>query len=200
MVKAILFDLGKVLIPFDFRRGYQALEAHCGFPAAEIRRRIAGSGLVERFEKGLIEPGDFVAGLSELLEMKLDYAAFCRAWSSIFYGQLIPDTVLESLAAHYRLLIVSNTNFIHFEMIRQNYPLIRHFHDRILSFEVHAIKPEPEIYRQAIARAGCRPEECFYTDDMATFVEAGRNEGMDAVQFESPEQLESEMKRRGIAW
>ena len=200
MYKAILFDLGKVLIPFDFRRGYRALERHCGRSEQEIRRRIAGTRLVERFEKGLIEPRDFVAQFSELLETRLDYTVFCQAWNSIFYGQLIPDRVLESLAARYRLLLISNTNLVHFEMIRQTYRLVRHFHEWILSFEVHAMKPEPEIYRAAIARAGCRPAECFYTDDIASFVEAGRREGIDAVQFESPEKLELEMNSRGIAW
>lgn len=200
MHKTIIFDLGKVLIPFDFLRGYQALEAYCPHPAAEIRRRIAATGLVEKLEKGLMEPRDFVTNLSAAADLQVDYEDFCRHWSSIFTGQLIPDRVLESLAARYRLLLLSNTNRIHFQMIRENYTLLRHFDDLILSFEVHAMKPERAIYREAIERAGCRPEECFYTDDIGLFVEAARQEGIDAVQFESPEQLEREMNARGIGW
>jgi putative hydrolase of the HAD superfamily len=200
MHKAIIFDLGKVLVPFDFRLGYRALEPHCPYPMEEIRSRIAATGLVEPLEKGLIAPRDFVARLSKALELRIDYDAFCRIWSCIFTGQLIPDTVLESLAGRYRLLLLSNTNEIHFEMIRENYTLLRHFHDLVLSYEVHAMKPEPEIFRAAVERAGCRPEECFYTDDIGAFVEAGRREGLDAVQFESPEQIEREMTVRGIKW
>ena len=60
MHKAILFDLGRVLIHFDFRRGYRALEGLCPYAAEEIPKRLAGSGLVERFETGLVEPRDFV--------------------------------------------------------------------------------------------------------------------------------------------
>jgi putative hydrolase of the HAD superfamily len=200
MHKAIIFDLGKVLIPFDFNLGYQALERLCPHPIPEIRRLIAASGLVERLEKGLIEPPDFVTRLSQELDLRVDYDGFCRIWSCIFTGQLIPDRVLESLAARYRLLLLSNTNAIHFEMIRRNYTLVRHFHDLVLSFEIHAMKPEPEIFRVAIERAGCRPHECFYTDDIASFVEAARREGIDAVQFHSPEQIEREMAARGIKW
>ena len=200
MHKAIIFDLGKVLVPFDFMVGYRELERHCPYPVVEIRRRIAAARLVEPFEKGLIAPRDFVTQLSEALELRVGYEEFCRIWSCIFSGQLIPDTVLASLAARYRLLLLSNTNEIHFQMIQENYTLLRHFHDCVLSYEVHAMKPEPAIFRTAIEKAGCRPEECFYTDDIAAFVEAAKGEGLDAVQFESPAQIEREMQRRGIHW
>jgi glucose-1-phosphatase len=130
----------------------------------------------------------------------MDYADFCRAWSSIFYGQLIPDRVLESLAARYRLVLLSNTNAIHFEMVREAYPLLRHFHELVLSYEVRLMKPDARIYHAAIERAGCKAEECFYTDDIAENVAAGRREGLDAVQFETAEQLEHEMRKRGITW
>jgi len=200
MYKAIVFDLGKVLVQFDFERGFQALEGVCPYDAAEIRRRIAATDLVERFETGLIEPPDFFAQFSRLLALDIDYAAFSKLWSSIFTDPLIPDAMLEGLAARYKLLLLSNTNAIHFEMIRENYPMLRHFHDLILSYEVHAMKPQREIFHAVLDRCGCRPQECFYTDDIAEYVEAARRLGMDAVQFESLAQLERELKARGICW
>jgi HAD superfamily hydrolase (TIGR01509 family) len=60
------------------------------------------------------------------------------------------------------------------------------------------MKPNPAIYHAAVAAAGCRPEECFYTDDIVQFVEAARALGIDAVQFQSREQLERELNARGI--
>jgi len=199
--KTIIFDLGKVLVPFDFQLGYRAMAEYCPHPAPEIRRRIAATGLVARLEKGLIEPREFVERLCAALEVQLGYEDFRRVWGCIFSGQLIPDHVLKSLAARYRLLLLSNTNFIHFETIQAKYAtLLQHFHDLVLSFEVHAMKPEPEIYQAVLERAGCSPEECFYTDDISEFVEAARREGIDSVQFESPAQLEREMNARGIVW
>jgi putative hydrolase of the HAD superfamily len=200
MYKAIIFDLGRVLVDFDFQRGFQALEGVCPYDAAEIRRRIAATDLVERFETGLIEPPDFVAQLSGILSLDIDYAGFCKLWSGIFTDPLLPDAMLEGLAARYRLVLLSNTNAIHFETIRENYPMLRHFHDWILSYEVHAMKPRPEIFQAALECCGCRPEECFYTDDIAAYVEAAQRLGIDAVQFESPAQLERELKARGICW
>ena len=67
--RTIIFDLGKVLVHFDFKRGYQALEGLCPYTAAEIPKRLAGTGLVERFETGLVEPRDFVDQFSRILDL-----------------------------------------------------------------------------------------------------------------------------------
>jgi putative hydrolase of the HAD superfamily len=200
MHKAVIFDLGRVLIDFDFKRGFQALEGLCPYAAAEIPARLATTDLVERFETGLIEPREFVAELSALLDVHIEYGHFCQIWSSIFTDTLVPESMLMGLAARYRLLLLSNTNVIHFEMLRASQPMLRHFHDLVLSYEVKAMKPLPEIFQAAIARAGCRPEECFYTDDIAAFVAAARSLGIDAVRFESLAQLEEELRARGICW
>jgi len=201
MHRAIIFDLGKVLIDFDFQRAYRTLESLCPYPAAEIPKRLAATNLIERFETGLVEPRDFVEQFSGILDLPLDYDRFCRIWSGIFTVTLIPESMLEGLAARYRLLLLSNTNALHFEMLRRNYgPMLGHFHHLILSYEVHAMKPRPEIFQAAVERAGCRPGECFYTDDIAAYIEAARQMGIDAVQFESSEQLERDLRQRGIAW
>jgi putative hydrolase of the HAD superfamily len=198
--RAIIFDLGKVLVHFDFKRGYRELEGHCALPAAEIPKRLAGTGLVEQFETGLVEPRDFVDQLRRILDLRVDYDEFCRIWSCIFTETLIPESMIEGLAARYRLLLLSNTNAIHFEMIHRKYPLLRHFHDLVLSYEVKAMKPDPAIYRAVLERAGCRPEECFYTDDIVEYVEGARRMGIDAVQFRGAEALQEELRARAIEW
>jgi glucose-1-phosphatase len=105
------------------------------------------------------------------------------------------------LARNYRLVLVSNTNALHFAMIRESYAdMLRHFHSLVLSYEVRAMKPAPEIFQAAIERAECRPEECFYTDDIAVYVEAAKRMGIDGVVFESRGQLEGEMRSRGLIW
>jgi len=201
MHKAILFDLGKVLIHFDFGIAYKALGELCPYPASEIPKRLAATGLVPRFESGQIEPHEFVAETSRLLELRVTYDEYRRIFGSIFSDVLIPESMLEALARRYRLVLLSNTNALHFEVLQENYGhLLRHFHRHILSHEVRAMKPEAEIFHAAVEAAGCRPEECFYTDDIAVFVAAAREIGIDAVQFENRVQIEREMRARGIEW
>ena len=201
MIKAVIFDLGRVIVPFDFSRGYARMEPLCGIPAAEIPARIAPTGLVRQFESGEIESRDFVGRLSRHLNLDTTYENFCDIWSSIFLPEtLISDDLLGRLARNYRLVLLSNTNAIHFEMIRDNYPLLRHFHAFVLSHEVGAMKPSPVIYRKAISEAGCLAEECFFTDDIAEYVEGARQQGIDAVQFQSEAQVEVELRKRGLVW
>jgi glucose-1-phosphatase len=196
--KALIFDLGRVLVYFDFARAYSTLEAFCSLPASEMPKRLFTTDLVQRLETGRIEPREFHARFAELLGLDLDYPRFCEIWTSIFTHELLPEPLLSGLAERYRLVLLSNTNPIHFEMIRGAYPHLRHFHDLVLSYEVGALKPDAAIYRAAIERAGCEPQDCFYTDDIPEFVEGGRRLGIDAVQFESREQLEGELRARRI--
>lgn len=199
MIKCIIFDLGKVIVAFDLRRGYAALERHCGYAVEEIPKRIGSTDLVERFEMGQVSSEEFVKRLSGILGLRVDYRQFCDLWSSIFLPDpLVPETLLECLKQRYRLLLLSNTNAIHFSMVREKYPILRHFHDLILSFEVGAMKPDPRIYQEAIQRSGCRPQECLFIDDIPLYVEAGKRAGMDAVQFQSVERLEGDLQSRGV--
>ncbi|MEJ7606510.1 MAG: hypothetical protein WKF37_09630 [Bryobacteraceae bacterium] len=81
MIKTIIFDLGKVIIPFDFQRGYDRLAPLCAYPAIDIPERLRGGDLVTRFETGLIGPEDFVKEISSTLDLKIEYAGFCDIWS-----------------------------------------------------------------------------------------------------------------------
>ena len=199
MIKAILFDLGGVIVPFDFKRIYPIMAPLLSYPVAEVTSRIRTTDLVQRFESGLVPPERFVQELCALLEMNIAYDAFCEMWGSVFTaGSLIPESLLAGLRGRYRLVLLSNTNPIHFNMIRANYRMLRHFHDFVLSYEVGALKPSSKIYAEAAQRAGCTPDECFFIDDMLVNVEGARHCGMDAVQFQNAEQLEEALRARAL--
>jgi putative hydrolase of the HAD superfamily len=199
MIKTVILDLGGVIVPFDFSRAYSRIELICGLNREEIRRRIGAADLAMRLESGQIEPEAFVAELGAVLGCSLDYAGFRDIWCSIFFEHtLIPESLLEAIKRRHRLILLSNTNAIHFEMIRGSYALLRQFDHYVLSYEVGALKPSPAIYQEAIRNAGCRAEECFFTDDVADYVEGAKREGIDAVQFRNLDQLQGELNRRGV--
>lgn len=199
MIKTVIFDLGNVIIPFDNARAYRALAQHCPYPASKIAARLNATDLVSRFETGLIEPADFANEVGRTLDLRLGFDQFREIWSSIFLPEtLLPESLLEAIAARYRMLLLSNTNAIHFEMVRREYPLLRHFHDFVLSHRVKAMKPALAIFKAAIERAQCAPQECFYTDDIAAYVDAARSAGLDAVQFASRAQVERDLDARGV--
>jgi FMN phosphatase YigB (HAD superfamily) len=200
-IQAVIFDLGKVLVPFDFQRGYDRLQVLCGYPVAEVRRRIGNTGLVPKLEAGELASREFVSKLGDALGVSFDFAEFCEIWSSIFLpGTLVPESLVAGLKKRYPLVLLSNTNEMHFEMLERTYPILGHFEKRALSHQVGATKPSPLIYHKAVELAGCPPEACFFTDDIAEYVEGARNVGIDAVQFLSAGQLEEELAKRNIHW
>ena len=199
MIKTLIFDLGNVIVPFDFKRAYAKIGPLCSCPVTEIFARLRSTDLVQRFESGRIAAEPFVKELSGLLGLKTTYSEFCDMWSSVFFEDtLVSESLIARLSDGHRMLVLSNTNPIHFSMLKARYPLLSHFDDFVLSYEVGLLKPDAGIYREAIARADCRAEECFFTDDILINVEAARESGMDAVQFLSSAELESELKTRGL--
>lgn len=201
MIKTIIFDMGKVIIPFDFQRGYDRMSPLCGYSSAEIPERLLTGDLVSRFESGQIEPELFVEEFSGALNFKIGYPEFCDIWSSIFLPDtLIPESMLEALHRRYRLLLLSNTNAIHWDMVRMTYPALGHFDEHILSFKVGALKPSPKIYQEALRLSQAAPSECFFTDDIPAYVEGAKQQGIDAVRFESGDQIERELRARGVDW
>jgi HAD superfamily hydrolase (TIGR01509 family) len=134
-----------------------------------------------------------------MLSMNVSGEQFWDIWGRIFLPEpLIPEELFAQLRTRHKLLLLSNTNEMHFALAQERYPLLRHFDDHVLSYKVGAMKPSAAIYQEAIARAGCRPQECFFTDDLLLNVEAAREQGMDAVQFQSFPDLEAELRSRGI--
>lgn len=201
MIRTIIFDLGRVLIPFDFERGYAQMAARSGLTAEEIRERIHASGVVPEYECGRIESGAFVRTIGKTLGVELSVDEFSRMWSSIFLPHtLVPEEFVESLRRKYRMLLLSNTNELHYATLWETYPILRHFDAYILSHEVKAMKPEPAIYEATLRQADAAPGECFFTDDMAPFVEGARRHGIDAVQFQGYEKLRDDLTRRGVSW
>jgi putative hydrolase of the HAD superfamily len=201
LVKAVIFDLGQVTIAIDMQRGYQALQPYCSRAPEEIAKLVRAAGIADPFECGQISPRDFVRRFCDAVGIELDYDRFCELWSTIFLpGSPLPEPLLEGLRRRYRLLALSNTNAIHFEGLLRSHPILRHFDGFVLSYEVGVMKPDPRIYQAAVQLAGCRAEECFFTDDIPEYVEGAREAGMKAAQFQSVAQLEGDLAAQGIEW
>lgn len=199
MLKALIFDLGGVIVPLDFPRGYQLMAERCGLPVEEVRRRLADLNIVVPYESGEVESAEFIDRVCTTLGIRMNEDEFMVFWSNIFgAATLLPESLFESLKGRYRLVLLSNTNDLHWRFIEKNYPLLRHLDHYTLSFRVKAMKPSPAIYQAAVEAAGCRPEECFFTDDIEKYIEGARAFGIQAVQFQNHAQIVGELQSRGV--
>jgi len=198
-MQALLFDLGKVLIDFNFETGVQALHACCSISRDRFEQVLWDETWISRYERGEISTSEFHTYLCETANLKMELPQFCRTWSSVFLpGLIVSEDLLRALKRNYPLILVSNTNEAHVEFIRAKYRVFDYFDHHILSYQVGSLKPEPEIFEHAIRRSGCAPEALFFTDDRAENVRAARQLGIHAHQFVSESKLIEALRQAGV--
>jgi HAD superfamily hydrolase (TIGR01509 family) len=78
------------------------------------------------------------------------------------------------------------------------FSFFRFFPIRIYSYRVGASKPNPVIYREALQACKVRAEEAVYIDDIDAYAEAAHRLGMTGIVFQSPEQLQSDLRKLAI--
>jgi putative hydrolase of the HAD superfamily len=203
IVKAIIFDLGNVLIDVDYHIAAKRISKFTETKTpAEIFGLFFDSWLTGIFEEGKISPQDFFLKVKEILNLKLDYDKFLPIWNEIFFlneKNIAVYNLAKSFKSHYRLALLSNINILHFEYIKQKFPhLLDAFHIIITSYESGFRKPDPMIYKRAVDSLGFLPQEVFYTDDRAELVESARELGIRAVVFRDIEELKQELLNSGI--
>ncbi len=157
-IEALLFDLGKVLIDFNFETGVQALHSSCSISRQQLEEVLWDESWIRRYECGEISTLAFHQYLCDTADLTMTLGQFCQTWSSVFLPDLIiPEELILALKQKYPLILVSNTNEAHFEFIRSNYRIVDHFDRLVLSYEVGSLKPGKKIFLEAIAASGLPP-------------------------------------------
>ena len=201
MIRTLLFDLGDVLVKLDNERAYRAAGARCGRSAAEVRRLLSESGISVRYEHGEVDSEEFHRRCDELLGLNVDFQGFGDIWNDMFLrDELVSPALLHALSRRYELAIVSNTNAMHYEHIRRDYPFLDVFPRAVLSYEVGSMKPAAGIYEAALEATGSRPEDCFFTDDRSENIDGARALGLHASVFRGQADLEEDLRALGVEW
>jgi glucose-1-phosphatase len=199
MLRTCLFDLGNVLVFFSHERMCAQIGDVCRQSASEIRRLLIDSGLQWEFERGRLTMDEFHHRFQNLVNCRFDREELFVAASDIFEANAPALSLLDDLKSlGMRLVLLSNTSIAHFQFIRDRFDVLDRFDDFVLSFEVGAIKPEDPIFEAALKRIHCRPEECFYTDDIEPYVVRAREFGIDAEPFTDTPALIQQLRIRGI--
>ena len=198
-IEALLFDLGKVLIDFNFETGVEALHASCSISRDRFEQVLWDKAWIRRYERGEISTMEFHEYLCRTADLKMALPAFRETWSSVFLPDLlVSENLLAELKRTYPLILVSNTNEGHFEYIRSNYRVLDYFDRLVLSYEVGSLKPDRKIFEHAIAAANCPPEALFFTDDREENILAAGQLGIRAHQFASQSGLVAALQNAGV--
>jgi putative hydrolase of the HAD superfamily len=178
-----LFDIGRVLLDFDFESSLRRL-----LPAGADDAGGRMERLLERrdeFESGAVDPDEYIGRALELLGSDAGPDEFRDAWRNIFTPvKPMWERVGRLSAAGHRLILFSNTNAIHCPWIFEAFPQFSLFHDAVLSYQVGSVKPHAPIYEHAIRTCGLVPEETLYIDDLPDNIATGRRFGFQCHTYD----------------
>ena len=184
MLKALVFDLGNVLVFFDRMIAIRNIVKLTGVSADLVDQILHVDPAARAYEIGEITTDDFVRNFTEKSGVAVDKAALAQAASDIFSpNDEMIAIVEEARSRGLRTALLSNTNEAHFSHLWSQFLFLHRFDALILSYRAKMMKPAPAIYEMACQAVGCRPEETFFTDDLAENVEAAHRCGMHALQF-----------------
>ena len=195
----IVFDLGNVLVPFDYSvmiKKFNELKQGLGDKFADYYK--SNYEIHRSYERGDIPENEFIDKMLRVLENKIDARTFCNLFSNIFKVNDDVAGLLPQLKEKYKLVLLSNTNSIHREYGWKGYPFLKYFDKLILSYEVHAVKPEEKIYLAAEDYTKVSSSEHFFIDDILEYVDGAKKAGWDADQFTGYKKLVSDLKDRNI--
>ena len=195
----VVFDLGKVLVDFDYSIAGRRIAAQADLSPAEVQTFLDHSPLLYRFETGLMTRQEFYQTVCEHTGFRGGLEEFGKFFADIFWE--IPVMVEIQATLRQRGIptyIFSNTNDLAVEHIRRNFPFFSNFDGYILSYEVGAMKPDAKIYEALERLASKRGVEILYLDDRQENVDGGARRGWQVILQTSPEKSRAELEKLGL--
>jgi len=197
--RAVIFDIGRVLIRIDVGRSMKGLASGTSLSPQELWLAIEKDPRWKDWQEGRISARDWHLHVTQRFGGAATFERFTEAWNLVLDPEpILSNELFEKLSKNYRLGLLSNTDPIHVAYIEPRYDFFSYFPVRIYSCAIGAAKPNPLIYREALRTCRVRAEEAVYVDDIAAYVEAAQRLGMTGIQFQSSEQLAAAFHDLGL--
>lgn len=198
-LRAIIFDIGRVLIRVDVARAMSGLADGVSLSPEEVWSALEKDPRWSDWQEGRMSPQDWHLHVSRRLGSKLSFEQFVEVWNRALDPTPIhEDAFLAKLAKKYRLALLSNTDPLHVAHLEKTYGFFALFPTRIYSCRVGASKPNPVIYKEALQACKVRAQEAVYVDDVPAYAQAATQLGMRGIAFQSPEQLQADLRALGV--
>lgn len=197
-VRAGVFDVGRVLLHFDFKKTTERLAPRCSLPVREMDK-VWTSALVDDYARGRLSCDEFARQAARQIGFGGSSEEFLDAWSDIFApNPAMFARVRRWKARGLRLFLLSNTCESHVRFFTKRWKIFREFDGATYSCRVDAMKPDPAIYRALFEGCGVAPATAVFLDDLAANVAAARALGMRAFAYRTEAALAAQLAPCGL--
>ncbi len=197
--KAVIFDLGKVLLDFDYRIAGRKLATRAHMPPQSLTDLLLQTDLLLNYETGLTTTTEFFQALCGATGYGGDLSEFASCFGDIF-TPIEPMIALHSELRRrgYPTYIFSNTNELAVDHVRKTYPFFADFDAYILSFEHRCMKPGAGLYEVVEKCSNRSGAEMLYLDDRLENIKAGAARGWQTILHETPEKTRAQIEALGM--
>lgn len=197
--KAVVFDLGKVLLEFDFQIFAKGLAAESDIGATEIMARVVNSDVLVEYEYGRSSSEQFYEQVKSISGFRGTYSSF-----ELLFGEIFTE-ISDMVGLHRRLkesglptYIFSNTNDIAIRIVRQQFEFFGGFSDYVLSFEHFSMKPDSELYQVVENVTGLKGSDLVFMDDKEENILAARQRGWKGIVHINSVATEAALRDLGL--
>ena len=196
---ALIFDLGKVLVDFDYRQAAKQIARRAQSSPDVIRKLIDQSHLLHRFEMGQISSEQFFDEVRTVTGFDGSLEEFAPLFADIFVpvDEMI-ELHREVKAQGFLTYVLSNTNALAVGHIRRAFPFFAHFDDYIFSFEHGAMKPDERIYRVVEDLTGRNGADLIFIDDREENLLPAAALGWRTILQETPARTRAHLAELGV--
>jgi glucose-1-phosphatase len=181
-IEAVIFDVGNVLVRFDWQLAEQQFRTRIGNNTKEAREALFI--LKERLELGRISQEGFVLEAIRAVGFRGRPDEFATIWNCIFSPNEQMEKLVGGLSKSLPLYLLSNTSELHLAHLTKSFDILRHFSDGVYSCRVECAKPDRRIFEIAAKRFGVTPSRTLYIDDLAENVESAAGVGFHAIHYD----------------
>ena len=195
-IRAVIFDIGGVLIRTGDYAARRKWEIQFGLPKGKLSHLVFGSPVAARAMLGEITEADVwqhVAGTLKVSDEQMSQLV-ADFWSCEGLNAELVQFA-RTLRPHYQTTILSNAFSTARQAVIDNFQLDATFDPMIISAEVGLAKPDARIFHLAAQRMGVLPDEAIFIDDVLENIESARAVGMRGVQFKDTTQAIMEVRK-----
>jgi glucose-1-phosphatase len=183
-ISHIFFDLGKVLVDFDFSIAAGKIMQQSPLSPDEVTQEFYRlNGLIDEYETGSIDSETFFTRMKAEYRFEGSIAELREIWCGVFSPLDEHIQMAKCLAQFYPLALISNTSEAHITYLESQYDFFPIFRKKFYSHEVRCMKPNPEIYDHALKEMGADKFESLFIDDREENVEAVATRGWQTIHL-----------------